>query len=316
MAFIAYSYGTKIYNRKFLGIKPCGGCKKFAEQYLARSWFTINLFWVLPIFGFPTGRYLRCKNCSSGYKLTREQWNELKLAAADMPKKKDYRKAYEAIKALVASASPEELDTDTIYSRVMSTIEYSDEGRHIRELVVTYLQNSQAAAAVLQPEQPAEAAPAIEEAPAEALPETVETAQPEVIAEAAEEAPVITRSAEAAPTSTESILNSGLSYTEATQAAAPAAPIQGSAAAPYIPAPPASAVAGLRERSKARFLWLIPAILLLPIALIFLGVTIDLLVTEPDPDMIVNILVFLLCGVIPVAVDVLFFVLAFKKYKK
>ena len=279
---IPYSYGTKLHNSKFLGIKPCGNCRKFSEQYIARSWFSIKLFWVLPIFGFPTGRYLRCKNCNAGYKLTREQWNELKLAAADMPKKKDYRQAYEALKAIVASASPEDLDVDTIYSRLMSKLEFDDSGRHIRELVVTYLQNSQAAASIANPEpqaETAEASPAAEVSSAPVL---------------ESEVPAATRSAEATPVA------------ETAPAAQPA-PIQGSAAAPQY--------AGRRERSKARFLWLIPAILLLPIALIFAGVTIDLLITEPDPDMIVNVMVFLICGVLPVGLDVLFFVLGLKKYK-
>lgn len=312
MAYIVVGYRTKIHNSKFLGIKPCGSCSKFAEQYLARSWFTINLFWVLPIFGFPTGRYLRCKNCNAGYKLTSEQWKELKTAAADLPKKKDYLRAYEALKALVASASPEDLDADTIYNRLMTTVECSDEGRHIRELVITYLNNSQAAAAILQPEQPAEAeAPAIEEAPAaEAIPAAEETPA-EALPEAQPEAPAVTRAAEPANT-TESILNSGLSYTEATQAAAP---IQGSTAAPYIPAPPTSAMAsGIKERSNSRFLWLIPAFLVLPVAFVFL-LALFFLFEDPDPDMLVNIIcaVFFL---IPAALDVLFFVLAFKKYKK
>lgn len=317
MAYIVVGYRTKLHNSKLLGIKPCGSCKKFSEQYLARSWFTINLFWVLPIFGFPTGRYLRCKNCNSGYKLTREQWNELKLAAADMPKKKDYRRAYEALKALVASASPEDLNVDTIYSRVMSTVECADEGRHIRELVVTYLQNSQAAAAVLNPEQPAEeitAAPAAEalpeateEAQPEVIAEAVEAVQPEVIAEAVEEAP-----AEAAPAASRSTAPN-YAAPNYTKAAAPAAPIQGSAAAPYIAAAPQQH-SGLRERSKARFLWLIPAILLLPVAFICF-ISIFVLFAEPDPDMLVNIICTIIF-LIPGALDILFFVLAFKKYKK
>lgn len=290
MAYLVVGYSTNLHNSKFLGIKPCGNCKKFAEQYLARSWFKINLFWFIPIFGVPTGRYLRCNNCKAGYKLTREQWKELKLAAADMPKKKDYRQAYEALKAIVASASPEDLTVDTIYSRLMSQLEFDDNGRHIRDLVVTYLQNSQAAASIMNPEQQGEVSPAIEVLPAPAA----------EAAPAAVEAPAVTRSAE----------------TAAPAAAAPAAyavPQYGTtapAAQQYGNAAPAR-----RERSKARFLWLIPALLLLPFALVLDIAVLDILFNEPDPDMFVNIITALF-GIIPTALNVLFFALAFKKYKK
>lgn len=289
MAYLVVGYSTKLHNSKFLGIKPCGSCKKFSEQYLARSWFTINLFWFLPIFGFPTGRYLRCKNCSSGYKLTREQWNELKLAAADMPKKKDYRQAYEALKAIVTSASPEDLNVDTIYSRLMSKVECDDNGRHIRELVVTYLQNSQAAAAIINPESQAEAAEALPEPEASPVAEVL----PAPVLEA--EAPAVTRSAEAAP-------------------AVESAPIQGSVAAPYIAQQYNAAAPARSERSKKRLLWLIPAFLLLPVALFFLLVMIFIF-ADPDPDMFVNVLSTIFC-LIPGALDILFFALALKKYKK
>jgi len=284
--FVVWGYKTGLSNKKFLGIKPCNNCGKFAERYLAKSFFRINLFWFIPIFGVPTGKYLRCGNCDGVRKLTRQEWAELKESARFMPKKKQYLHAYEELKSLVISADADDLQTDIIYNRLLGKLDFTDDGGHIRELVDVYLKNSQNAAAIA----------------AKANPElTAET--PALVTENG-----VTREVEA-------VADQASAPAVADQASAPAvADVQN--AAPVIAATPT----GRTERSKLRFLWLIPAIILLPIAAIFASAGLSVLFSDMSmsftmEDLIASLIFALLFIGIPVGLDILFFVLAFKKYK-
>ena len=284
---VVWGYKTGLSNKKFLGIKPCSNCGKFSEHYLAKSFFRINLFWFIPIFGVPTGKYLRCGNCDGVRKLTRAEWKELKESVRYMPKKKDYLKAYEELKALVIASEPDDLTTDIIYNRLLGKLDFTDEGGHIRELVDVYLKNSRNAAAIAAKND----APAVQSAaPAEG-----ET--PTLTAETG-----VTRELPAADT------------TAAVQTAAPTyAATADTTAAPTYAAAAETAVP--KKASKWRLLWLIPAILLLPVALFLLAAVIMTL-TDPTVDIVSMVIIAVLFGVIPIGLDVLFFVLALKKKKQ
>ena len=272
---VIWGYKTGLMNKKFVGIAPCECCHRFSEQYLAKSFFRINLFWFIPIFGVPTGKYLRCGKCDGVMKLTREQWKELKEKARYMPKKKQYMQAYEELKAVVLTATPDELDTPTIYNRLLGRIDFTDDGGHIRELVETYLQNSQNVANMLGK---TEETPAVEAAGETAAitngtPETKSTDAP------------VSKAAEAQPAANTNAPH--LVYKTAEESEP-------------------------KKRSKLRLLWLIPAILLLLPALImaFAGITVAF---EDPSDIGFTIISLLLFTVAPIALEVLFFSLAFKK---
>jgi len=278
---VIWGYKTGLMNKKFIGIKPCDCCHRFSEQYLSKSFFRINLFWFIPIFGVPTGKYLRCTKCDGVVKLTRDQWRELKEKARYMPKKKQYLQAYEELKALVLVAQPEDLTVSTIYNRLLGKLDFTDDGGHIRELVEVYLENSQNVANMLGKTDDAQPATATDAS-------LVAVSAPEAPAET----PVadnVTRSAESAPTA-----------------------ITPAPAATVTPYPAADETAP--KRSKARLLWLIPALLLLPIAAILAIAGLSVIFEDPS-DIVFNIFMFLLFVGLPVGLDVLFFSLAFKKKK-
>lgn len=249
---VVYGWKNGVSNKKFLGVKPCGSCGKFTEHYLAKTYFRITLFWILPIFQVNTGKYLRCAGCDAARKLTRAEWKEYKEAAKGMPKKKDYLKAYEELKNIVIDSAAEDIEPDTVYSRLMEKMTFTDEAGHIRKLVEVYLENSRNAAMVATDGQYAEA-------------ETAAIAEANAIAEAD------VKAVEAAETET----------------------------------------AEQPQDSKKRLLWLIPAILLLPIALILAAASASVCV-DPTVDVAVAIIALLLFAVLPLG---LFFVLAFKKKK-
>lgn len=306
MALIVYGYRKGLYNKRFLGIKPCGSCGKFAERYLSRGYFQITLFYILPIFGVPTGRYLRCGNCNGMKKLTREEWKQLKEESRGMPKKKNYRMAYEELKQLVLKAEPGELDADIIYNRLLGKLDFTDENGHIKKLVQVYLENSRnaaiisgAAAEAAEAETAAVAAEAAENTAPEANEEpSNQVEQPEEITvpaaepAAAEEIPAVQKSLPAAePAPAEEAKPEAFS-------AVPASPIR-------LP------------RSRKRFWWLLPAILLLPVGILLASVAIETLIEDIALSVaigpsIVATVIFL----IPLALSVLFFVLALKKYHK
>ena len=300
MALIVYGYRRGLHNKKFLGIKPCSSCGKFAETYLSRGFFQLTLFYVLPIFGVPTGRYLRCDNCNAVRKLTRDEWNQLKDEYSGMPKKKDYRMAYEELKQLVLKAQPEELDVDIIYNRLLGKLDFADEGGHIKELVKVYLENSRNAAIISGAAAAAdeEAAVEAEGADTEAVEEAVEPAetvelQPEEQVVAAQEEPAdVQKSLPAVEPAAEPENDAG------NVSAFPAGPIK-------LP------------RSKKRLWWLLPAILLLPVGILLAAVAIEVLIDEIAADVAIGAsVVATVIFLIPLALSVLFFVLALKKYHK
>ncbi len=302
---VIWGYKTGLMNKKFIGIKPCGNCGKFSEHYLAKSFFRVNLFWFLPIFGVPTGKYIRCGNCDGVRKLTRAEWIEMKENARFMPKKKEYLQAYDELKKLVIAASPEDLTTSIIYSRLQGKLDFTDDGGHIRELVDVYLKNSQNAASI--------AAKAAEGEPSRAL-VTEEGVTREV-----------ENTSAAINTPTVSAQDSVLAGADTEIDAASVQEIPSSITGAENNAPAAAAANSYensfetpKKRSMLRLLWLIPALLVLPFAIIFLIAAISIFAESAgysDADHISYIITAILFAGVPVGLDILFFWLAFKKKK-
>ncbi len=312
MAYIVVGYSTGLMNKKFLGIKPCANCGKFSEYYLSKSYFRINLFWFIPIFGVPTGKHLRCANCNGTRKLTAAEWREYKEKAIGMPKKKQYRKAYEELKKLVIEASASELDVPTIYNRLLGRLDFADEGGHIRELVAVYLANSQNAANIVAAaNQPAGEAIEGETEAARAIGDT----RTDAPAEAAPAAPAPIDLANV-PTSVNGFSSLPISITgdpapayTATDASAAAPTYSGVSGRNYTYTDEAK---NSKKGSGWRRLWIVPAVILAMVTLLMAVSTVAVLTEEPTGIGIAIVTALVTVG-IPLALTVLFFRLAFKK---
>lgn len=309
---VVYGYKTAYHDKKFLGNSPCEVCGKFTEHYLSRAAFQITIYY-LPIFGFPTSRHIRCKNCGAvSGKLTKDQWKQLKDENRDMPKRKDYRSAYETLKAVVSQTQPENLSTDAVYSALLGKISVSDDAGFIKKMTDSYMENSAMVDYIKKIPELNAAAAAASSVPASEATLTADDGLQTVSADA-----------EANQTAT---YNPAASADASAAASAPVVPVTDYDAiirkTPYIS--PAETIAaqkaakeqeaadkGLVPRSKARFLWLLLALPMTFVSLfallcVFIGGEGDVGIT------IFFIVAFLLCTLL----TVLFYILSFKKYKK
>lgn len=177
---IPYSFGTKIKNKKFVGIRPCSQCGQFSEYWLCRTVYRVAICWI-PIISIPQKRYLRCDKCGAAAELSKEKFNAMREEFADMPRVSLMRKAYEQIKSIANEMAPEARSVDAIYTELTKRIRIEEGAPRYRELIETYLGCS----AAMNPKQ--ETAPAAEAA-AEPAPAAAETAAAETAPAAVSEA--------------------------------------------------------------------------------------------------------------------------------
>lgn len=135
---IPYSFGTKIKNKKFIGIRPCSQCGQFSEYWLCRTVYRVAICWI-PIISIPQKRYLRCAKCGAAVELSKEKFNAMREEFADMPRVSLMRKAYEQIKIIANEMKPEERSEDAIYAELTKRIRIEDGAPRYRELISTYL---------------------------------------------------------------------------------------------------------------------------------------------------------------------------------
>lgn len=281
--FLLYTYGHKVVPKKLLSIGTCPQCGQYTEQYLSRSSFRIGLFYV-PLIFIPTGHYINCASCEAGTKISLSEYRRLKKENPDMPSVRYMSRAFAIIRELVDAAAPEDRTVENIYSLLEKKLRIEKGEQHIRQVIADYLAYLSSIAAA----QTAAAVPAAEG----------------------------TAAAKAAPAG-EVLLQE---FPEGQTPAVPAGYVP--PVLKEVPNVYAGYTQSVKKPLSPKILWLLPAILMTLVALVFIIACISVFSeplsssgTDAFFEVMGRIIASLIFVGIPTGLSVLFYWLAFRKKK-
>lgn len=117
MATITYGWGNVIRKKQLMGYAWCPSCSSFAPKYLSRLFFRVHISYI-PVFMWPKGYLIACKNCKCGVEITKDEFKALKQEYKPMSKSMA-KKCFNDIKQICQPISDY---NETILNEVMFQI--------------------------------------------------------------------------------------------------------------------------------------------------------------------------------------------------